>query len=729
MSIGIVHISDLHLTTAGAKEIFDSHVINDIRGFKPSLIVVTGDLLDHPNEEEFEAVRQRFQTLCENCELDYRERLIVVPGNHDYRFYGLMGKKVTLQDSGFEKAFPGWQRPRFFAFGKQSISIFCFDSNTNDPRINFARGKVGQAEYGRFSREYGELQNQYKAAFDGSYKICLLHHHPLPIAQTETDHLFDNDAFLGLEDAGTFMQEMVENHIDLVLHGHKHFPFFARTKFITAKHGERELTILAAGSTCKPGLGAQGNGYNLITLKDNNTIEVAQRFRDTSGGFKLRQQISVMTYEMYRERRYLEALKQRPYMIEVERHNILINEFGDSECLEEYRNFRVSPDQQVSGLPVSSKTFAGTFKGFSAFSRSNTMSDPRWKIDEDSTERFFKGRIDFGKQVTYETGPISFDSFYYHFNAFALDKEQGKRLYGDDGDEYYVSYVGYPVGTLLIMIRLPEDIKTSSFDVIVWEEDRNRNSDEEEYCRRSLHISELTRTATLIVPKPLLHFSYGISWQLPSKTRNTSPQDEGNAKLIRKNLLALDWRSDPSALSEPPMKKVFEEIRKELLAEYPSKDPTARFDVVLMVYDDKLRKLRPVAGVMPAEYWAFRFHDGEGVAGRAHKLNSAHLYVRDMVKDDIDWYISPPTNIAAHEVLFAVPIRYPIPPDRMVDTVNGLVIGVFCVGTTSAGSGLLRLYDKTDETREGEGDRLIGRIHEDYFLKRILPALDLQHLT
>jgi hypothetical protein len=100
-----------------------------------------------------------------------------------------------------------------------------------------------------------------------------------------------------------------------------------------------------------------------------------------------------------------------------------------------------------------------------------------------------------------------------------------------------------------------------------------------------------------------------------------------------------------------------------------------------------------------------------------------------MVTDDIDWYISPPSATAPHKVLFAVPLRYPIPPGIAVGATEGSVIGVFCVGTTSPGSELLRLYvDKTDEDTEGEGDRLIAKIHEDYFLKRILPALGLQNL-
>jgi predicted MPP superfamily phosphohydrolase len=729
MSIGIVHISDLHLSTKDAKEIFTSHVINDIREFKPKLVIVTGDLVDDPDKAVFEEVRGKLEMLCTACGVAYPDHLVVVPGNHDYRRHGVMGRKATIKGSGFEETFPNWQRERFYEINGQYFSIFCFDSNTNDPRINLARGRVGSSEYGRFRKAYGDLQSQHNTHFDKSFKIAVLHHHPLPIAQTETGWITDNDAFLGLDDAGTFMQEMVENRIDLVLHGHKHFPFFARTKFITAAHGERELTILAAGSTCKPAPGKQGNGYNLITLKDNKTIEVEQRFRDTPGGFKLRQRIPVMTYEMHRERQYYEELCRSPYSLELEKHNILINEDGDSECLEEFRNFRVLSGCEVQDFPISSKTVAGTFKGFSAYSRSDAITDPAWKLDDDSTDTFYKGRVDFRRPLTYEAGPISFDTCYYHFNAFALDAEQGERLYGDKDPEYYVNFVGYPIGTLLITIRFPSDIKSSSFDVVVLGEDNLHDTNEEEYCRRSLHISELTSTATLIVSKPLSNHSYGICWQLPPKEKKTSPQDEGNAKLIRKQLLGLNLRPDPSALSEHPLKEVFKTIRKELLEQYPSRDPSARFDIALMVYDDNLRKLRPVAGVMPSEYWDFRLHEGEGVAGRAHKLNSALLYIHDMVKDDEDWYISPPNNLTAHEVVFAVPLRYPIPVGRRIGPNEGSVIGVLCIGTTSPGSGLLRLYDITDEEREGEGDKLIAKIHEDYLLKRILPALGIQHLT
>jgi len=519
------------------------------------------------------------------------------------------------------------------------------------------------------------------------------------------------------------MSEMIDKKIDIVLHGHKHCPFFARTKFVTTRYGESEVTVLAAGSACKPNPGNFSNAYNLIRIVAEGTIDVEQRHRDSpQGTFRPRHQlpIPVLGYEAFRDRSYDIALRNALYNVESETHNLLINEFGDSQCAEECRNLRVGDGERVEGLPEQIKTTAGTLKGLRVFSRTSTIRDPEWEPDPDCTDKLYKGRVRFSRTIASETGPVSFDISYYHFNAFALTKEQGKRMYDDDNPEYYKFFVLYPIRTLFITINFPSDIRSSSFDVFVQNAKREHCVLEETYCQQYLHVSELTRSATLMVPKPLLSHNYGISWQLPAEVRSLSTRAEGRAKLIRKQLLDLNLCVQPTALSVHPLQAVFEDIRRELLVRYTSGDTAAYFDVGLMVYDEQVGKLRHVAGIVQPEYWAYQLYEGEGVAGRAHKLNSAHLYARSRVRREMDWYASPPAPLLPHEAVFAVPLRYPVPPGQLIGAKEGSVIGVLWVGSTSPDSGLLDLFERPEE-----GDNLISEFHEDYLLERILPAIGL----
>jgi len=292
-------------------------------------------------------------------------------------------------------------------------------------------------------------------------------------------------------------------------------------------------------------------------------------------------------------------------------------------------------------------------------------------------------------------------------------------MYDEENPEHYGIQTHHLIETLFLIVQFPSSIEASAFDIVVKDSDGNRNDREEAWCRPSLHVSELTRTVSLTVSKPLLSHTYLISWELPEAQTvpSSSPtaQLEGQARFIVQKLL--EFGREPGRSQNHPLQGIFEAIRQDLSAAYPSSDPNEQFDIGLLVYDKNINRIRPVAGILRPEYWAWQLYEGQGASGRAHKLNEAVLYVHSKVDRGTDWYIGPPDSEVQPQVVLSVPIRYPI------EGKDGWIIGVFTVASTSLASGLLRLYDRREEV-----EVLIEHFHKDYFQDRILRTLGFKTL-
>jgi 3',5'-cyclic AMP phosphodiesterase CpdA len=100
-----------------------------------------------------------------------------------------------------------------------------------------------------------------------AFRICMLHHHVVPILHRE--HPDIGTAASVVYDAGALMRWLVENEVNLVLHGHMHLPAFVKeSRALDYPNQEQwhEITIAALGSS---GVTAghrpnQPNSYGLI---------------------------------------------------------------------------------------------------------------------------------------------------------------------------------------------------------------------------------------------------------------------------------------------------------------------------------------------------------------------------------------------------------------------------------------------------------------------------------
>jgi len=300
-----------------------------------------------------------------------------------------------------------------------------------------------------------------------------------------------------------------------------------------------------------------------------------------------------------------------------------------------------------------------------------------------------------------------------------LTLEQKERMNGNREPETYQVAIRDPAERFSITIGFPGAIRASDFDVIVLNQQKEMDILEVGHCKSGLQVSELTRTARFAVAKPLVGHTYGLSWQLPSLSSERQPTldplIEGRAKLIQELLL----ESNPIGVQPSPvgekLNEAFRQIYAEILGKYGDASVDESLEVSLSVFDPNLRQFRIVSGMVREENRDWKALEGEGIIGRASKLNSALLYVRSLVDPEMDWYAMAPGTKGPHEAVFAVPVRFPI------DRADGWVIGVICLASTSTASRILSLHNNPKEQNE-----IIRICHEEFLAKKMLPVLGVQ---
>lgn len=236
--VHIIHISDLHL---GSREAFVRlprvqqlirNLVSDL-GERSTLIpVITGDIMESPDEENLDAVRN-FMDFATNLGTDTP---IVVLGNHDVRKGGILGDdfRAALQ-------LPGMSYQVRWC-GNLKLAFVCFNSVISG---NLARGYVGERQFIDIGNEIDRKKDQ-----EAYTKVAVLHHHPIPVKEPAWYQKPFYERILGsifpkteeLKDSKAFVKFVENRGVAAVLHGHKHIPRVDHTA------GKR-IQIIGCGSS------------------------------------------------------------------------------------------------------------------------------------------------------------------------------------------------------------------------------------------------------------------------------------------------------------------------------------------------------------------------------------------------------------------------------------------------------------------------------------------------
>ena len=245
---------------AHSAEVFE-RLLEDLLDHRPDHVVITGDVSNLALESEFERVAAYLRLMW-----DY-ESVSIVPGNHDYYTNG------AIRSRRFEKAFYPYMFPDFsdldvalYPYVKPLGPVTLFgmcSATTNLPM--YSRGEVDAEQIERFL--YVVNEPQYRRTF----KIVLIHHH---FYERRSISDFSGE----LVNRREIAQLLLENDVDLVLHGHDHV---AHVDWLLGG-GRRIPTIGNGSSTATSDHPAHTARYNLYTLEDGRLADVATRRYDDS---------------------------------------------------------------------------------------------------------------------------------------------------------------------------------------------------------------------------------------------------------------------------------------------------------------------------------------------------------------------------------------------------------------------------------------------------------------
>jgi 3',5'-cyclic AMP phosphodiesterase CpdA len=239
----IAHISDLHFTTFFSNSNFNriKHLFSYALSLNPDHFVVTGDLTDNADPNDFEILRDLFKSL----NILNSDKLTVIIGNHDI-FGGIQAsediinfpqkcsdinyhQKVIEFTNYFEETFryTTYQDNEYiFPFAKIFDNILITGANSI---ADYSKLKNPFASNGKINKEnlekIGNIFELYGS--EVKFKVFLLHHH-FNKTQIQSSrfaagiwHSLENQT-MKLRKKKRIINILKQHKVDLVLHGHIH---------------------------------------------------------------------------------------------------------------------------------------------------------------------------------------------------------------------------------------------------------------------------------------------------------------------------------------------------------------------------------------------------------------------------------------------------------------------------------------------------------------------------
>ena len=229
----VYHLSDLHLGSADIK-LGESRLKSLIKKQIATLnisdqtkVIITGDAVDSPNRAD----EERYDAFAEYIKQQCGEVPLLILGNHDINSSGLAFTHINQKQYALNFNFP-----RIEKLEEYKILFLLFNSNTNG---FLAQGEIGAKQMCEMGNLLDEIDNLEEYTL-----IAVLHHHltdiPNPDEFNKKYFKFITEQTLKLNDAKIFYEWLCKRKVKIVLHGHKHIPYFVDNEGIS---------VIACGSS------------------------------------------------------------------------------------------------------------------------------------------------------------------------------------------------------------------------------------------------------------------------------------------------------------------------------------------------------------------------------------------------------------------------------------------------------------------------------------------------
>jgi 3',5'-cyclic AMP phosphodiesterase CpdA len=732
----IAHISDLHFTSrTNADEWLWRALTSDLRDRKNQIdvLAVTGDLIDSPfsgaitqfigYEDEasqaFSKVSDYLLELCRELKIDPKEGLVVVPGNHDYRIKGMIqkGGQSTKFLSNFKDSFRPLLLPGL------GLCILVIDSNVIEKGVNLATGLVDRNDLLSFYELASRLRTENADAWHSCTKIVMLHHHPMPIAATEVRGVLEQPAFLLLKNAGQFMTTMVGSRIDLVLHGHQHWPAFSKATYpIDAEH-EHTIIVVGAGSVGKePGGGPRS--YNLITIKNGREINLERReLAGAQYNSPLMRGKALRSYDDARRIAFEELAQRVGAKLRVRKASrlyLIKSGSGDADIRELFEDV-TAYSEEVKTITTEVQSESGFF--FASHFDASESQDVKWEWTGPATASRRAANVRFDPPLTKDS-PVTYKRYSKAYNLFHFNQQD--RMDATEGKsrtEFIELAIQSALDLFVLTVSFPEGQFPPKFYQEVHSNSCYRNHsgncvpDAAEQQFFKARFSKFADAGTFVVSieNLLPGYTYWIYWDLPKGEGQELGLKGGQARDLIRKLLAL---RDPDSPTQQNVVGWMASLKEKIteIDEWSTLDGDDEMEVWIHTYDAAQRGLVctgasiAATSIVPSEV----IKPGKFLIGAAYRRREPMIYSPFATSqyDEAEYDARVPASwrqpgLNAYSILWSMPLKYPI--DR------GQRVAVLTLASRSDTTKLLNFVPTRERDLSAARDRLMGQVIEVQF--------------
>ena len=629
----IVHISDLHYPSRDdtVARLLKAEIVRQA----PDVLVITGDLVNHPIAG-YSKARRWIRDLLQAFPADRRPRTLVLEGNHDVGFWGLVG--LGWWRVIFRFWFREFQQPDVWFLPESQLCFLKIDTNPRLLRLS-AEGVVSWWRIRRLRRRL--LRHPQAEQIQSAAKVFLIHHHVLPVPHQGGDFL------LAMKKAHELLRFLAEQKVDLLLHGHKHRATWSHLRIGGSSTDTHFIEVVGAGAAMKStDYDPRGHNFNLITIGGNGVRHVRQFF-------KRPQDPAFLETASSAGETALETLVQRgfqsSYRVKEIRWDVLVTDEGDARNTYSldglfFRRRQTKyqlelPKSEVEGgrsLPYKLQDFGG---------------GSAWLSPEDSTSLLFRTQPE-------ESAPAHAAMTNLDLNAYSLNQTEAAEKGLPNPKIDYLEYTLLdPVDTLTIAITLPEkfEFKDVILEVLEAGEQSSDLLNEPLSLNYTSGLSFPARNRIqLSLTGPSPHFRYRLQWALPEQVGEASPRD-----LARRSLLERAHTTGGPQVLWPVLEAAIRILKEEIERQIASvAGLLGEMEASLMVCDrtGPIPVLRIVAFNPRVTKPGFTLPIGLGNAGRAYKKASVTFYdqLETRKHPDADTYVE--SDGRAHTFLLSAPL-------------------------------------------------------------------------